>query len=279
MSAHDPGDGPEPGVPLALENLHGWLVARYATIDSTNDEARRRLDRALPGERGVVAAAEQTKGRGTRGRTWISPAGCGLYCSRWERGPAPVRVDRVPRGAGVDAPTAVVLAAALGAAEAVERACAHAGLRVPDGLAYDAGELLAHADGRAAPAWIRTEPVNDLVILMPTSTREPEVVRKLGGILVETVLRDGVLDGLVVGVGLNTRAAARPVREEARADGGDDVREPIAIEDVTGAPPVGFETRTLLPELVRRLDVWITRLRTGGPGPVEAAFRRRSVAG
>ncbi|HWB51945.1 MAG TPA: biotin--[acetyl-CoA-carboxylase] ligase [Stellaceae bacterium] len=54
------------------------LVA-YETIGSTNDEAKR-LARAGEPEGLVICAAEQTAGRGRRGRAWTSPPG-NLYAS------------------------------------------------------------------------------------------------------------------------------------------------------------------------------------------------------
>jgi len=53
---------------------------RLDTIDSTNEEARRRVraGAVLPF---VVMAGEQTAGRGTRGRDWHSPRGTGVYFS------------------------------------------------------------------------------------------------------------------------------------------------------------------------------------------------------
>ena len=49
-------------------------LRRFATVDSTSDEARRL---ALAGEQGPlwIVADEQTKGRGRRGRSWISQRG------------------------------------------------------------------------------------------------------------------------------------------------------------------------------------------------------------
>lgn len=49
-------------------------------IDSTNDEMRRRAER---GEREIslLVAEEQTKGRGTKGRSFFSPEGTGIYMS------------------------------------------------------------------------------------------------------------------------------------------------------------------------------------------------------
>jgi len=244
--------------PRAVEPIHGWLVARFDAIDSTNDEARRRLDAAQSGARGVVAATEQRAGRGTRGRTWSSPAGAGLYCSRWERTPPPAGADGAP------APTEIVFAAAVAAAEAIERATAAAGLEV---AAWR--RIVPGGDDRAA-AWVGVEPINDLVV--PIDADPATGLGKLGGILVETVLRAGRVDGLVVGVGLNTRAAARTVR----ADG----RPAISLAEALGAaPPPGFEERILLPHLVERLDHWIGTLRRAGPAAVVPRFEARRLDG
>jgi len=51
-----------------------WRVDRLATIDSTNEEARRRAAAGDPGRLWIVAD-EQTAGRGRQGRPWVSPIG------------------------------------------------------------------------------------------------------------------------------------------------------------------------------------------------------------
>lgn len=51
----------------------------FDSIDSTNEEARRRALAGAP-EGLAVVAGTQTKGRGRRGRSWDSPPG-NLYCS------------------------------------------------------------------------------------------------------------------------------------------------------------------------------------------------------
>ena len=51
----------------------------FESIDSTNEEARRRAAQGAP-EGLAVTAETQTKGRGRRGRSWDSPPG-NLYCS------------------------------------------------------------------------------------------------------------------------------------------------------------------------------------------------------
>lgn len=62
------------------ENL---LVLR--TTSSTNQVARDIVEalpaHAYPPERCFVVSFEQTRGRGRAGRSWVSPAGQGLYCS------------------------------------------------------------------------------------------------------------------------------------------------------------------------------------------------------
>ena len=50
-----------------------WLWNDYAILDSTNDTAK---SYAIKGnQKVIITAKEQTKGRGRRGRTWISPKG------------------------------------------------------------------------------------------------------------------------------------------------------------------------------------------------------------
>ena len=59
------------------------------TVDSTNDEVRRR---AAAGDASglAVVAGHQSAGRGRRGRSWHSPAGTGVYVSVLQRTRAPV---------------------------------------------------------------------------------------------------------------------------------------------------------------------------------------------
>ena len=54
-----------------------WLDS----TDSTNTQAKV-YGLQYPGPI-AVAAGQQTAGRGTQGRVWASPAGCGLYLSLW----------------------------------------------------------------------------------------------------------------------------------------------------------------------------------------------------
>ena len=55
-------------------------VLRFDSLPSTNLEAAHRATQGAP-EGLCVVAAEQTSGRGRRGRHWLSPKGAGLYFS------------------------------------------------------------------------------------------------------------------------------------------------------------------------------------------------------
>ncbi|MBM3296451.1 MAG: biotin--[acetyl-CoA-carboxylase] ligase [Candidatus Aminicenantes bacterium] len=99
----------------------GAKVLNFEMCPSTNDLARSLAANGEP-EGLVVIAQEQTAGRGTRGRTWHSPRGKGLYLSVVFRPPA-------------EAVSLLPLAAGLAAREAVSLACGlEAGLKWPNDL-------------------------------------------------------------------------------------------------------------------------------------------------
>jgi BirA family biotin operon repressor/biotin-[acetyl-CoA-carboxylase] ligase len=80
-------------------------IHRFDTCSSTNDLVR---EMALEGasEGTAIVAAEQTAGRGTKGRTWHSAAGRGLYLSILLR-PASPDISLLPLAAGLAARAAV----------------------------------------------------------------------------------------------------------------------------------------------------------------------------
>ncbi len=86
-----------------------FTLAAFDTIDSTNEEARRRAG-AGADEGLLVWAREQSRGRGRHGRQWVSPPG-NLYCSLLVR-------PRVAPGQAAQ----LSFVAALAAADAVEAA-------------------------------------------------------------------------------------------------------------------------------------------------------------
>ena len=108
----------EPGVDLLLpERLRdavgdcrfGRNVRHVATVGSTNELARE-LGEQGEADSTVVIADEQTAGRGRRRRSWVSPAGAGLYVSIILRPPFSMR----------ESGPAVQLAAGIAVAEALE---------------------------------------------------------------------------------------------------------------------------------------------------------------
>ncbi|HSA95741.1 MAG TPA: biotin--[acetyl-CoA-carboxylase] ligase [Acidobacteriota bacterium] len=105
---------------------------RFESLASTNDTARDfAFDGAAHGT--AVLAREQTRGRGTKGRTWHSPAGLGLYVSFVVRG---------PEGGEVPSPHLLPLVAGLAAADALAaEAGVEARLKWPNDLVHDGRKI------------------------------------------------------------------------------------------------------------------------------------------
>ncbi|MGB9893071.1 MAG: biotin--[acetyl-CoA-carboxylase] ligase [Candidatus Saccharicenans sp.] len=106
----------------------GDLVFKFDLISSTMDFARQLAKQGYP-EGTAVLSNEQVQGRGTKGRTWHSARGLGLYVSFILR-PSPSNLNLLP------------LAAGLAAAEAAE---AVSGLKLslkwPNDLIYKGKKL------------------------------------------------------------------------------------------------------------------------------------------
>jgi BirA family biotin operon repressor/biotin-[acetyl-CoA-carboxylase] ligase len=92
----------------------GTKIHRVSTCPSTNDLAKE-LAREGSAEGTVVVAEEQTGGRGTKGRSWHSPRGRGLYASVILK-PRRPDLSLIPLMAGVACLEAIREAAALAAA-------------------------------------------------------------------------------------------------------------------------------------------------------------------
>lgn len=111
----------------------GTIIHRFESVASTNDTARDLVrDGAAHGT--VVVADGQTRGRGTKGRSWHSPCGRGLYASFI------LRLEK-PAEAGAAFPL-LPLAAGLAAAEAVlGSAGVEARLKWPNDLVHERKKL------------------------------------------------------------------------------------------------------------------------------------------
>jgi BirA family biotin operon repressor/biotin-[acetyl-CoA-carboxylase] ligase len=87
-----------PAVRSALSRELGRDIEYHERIDSTQTRARELA--AQGAQRGIVVANEQRAGQGTRGRSWLAPAGSSLLAS-WIVRPAPRSPALVAALAGV----------------------------------------------------------------------------------------------------------------------------------------------------------------------------------
>jgi BirA family biotin operon repressor/biotin-[acetyl-CoA-carboxylase] ligase len=139
------------------------------TVDSTNEEAKRWLaglyDSPLETRLcRVIAAHQQTKGKGTQGRQWLSNNPENLYCS-W--------VHRASGDLFIPTTTDFTRVAAVAVASVLK-------------------------ERYQLPVFIK--PINDIYAPIPNN---PSQYGKLGGILVESVVQGGQIIGLITGLGLN----------------------------------------------------------------------------
>jgi BirA family biotin operon repressor/biotin-[acetyl-CoA-carboxylase] ligase len=157
---------------------------RFPSVGSTNDVVRAWLAEGVP-EVCLAVADEQTAGRGREGRTWQAPPGAGLLCSIGFR-PSWLAPDRAWRLAAI-----VSLAMADAAEEVAGLPDQAIRLKWPNDLVVEttgvAGVKLANASGPAA---------NQLL-------DAPLEVRKLGGVLGETIGLGSDDPRVIIGLGIN----------------------------------------------------------------------------
>ena len=170
----------------------GIDVRRHRVLPSTMDAASS-LAHDGAGHGVVVVAEEQTAGRGRRGTQWASPPGAGLYFSFIAR--SSHHKEAVAATVGTSTTSLITLAAGVGVRE---------GIRAATGLAADL-------------KW-----PNDLIVGK----------RKLAGILAEGLAIGTPDQAVIIGVGINIKAAAYPPDVEARA---------TSLESELGRPVDGDE--------------------------------------
>jgi BirA family transcriptional regulator, biotin operon repressor / biotin---[acetyl-CoA-carboxylase] ligase len=186
---------------------------QFASVGSTNDVVRSWLDEGVP-EVCLAVADEQTAGRGRDGRTWTAPPGAGLLLSVGFR-PRWLEPERTWRLAAI-----VALAMA------------------------DAAEACAGLPARA----IRLKWPNDLVLEDRDGT-----VRKLAGLLGETVGLGGDDPRAIVGLGLNA--------EWARADFPPEIA--VRMTSLREAAGRSVDTPALLEAFVAGLEIRTSDLQAG----------------
>ncbi|MBR3282455.1 MAG: biotin--[Ruminococcus sp.] len=151
---------------LETESL-GRNIILFDEIDSTNNEAKK-IAAAGETHGTVVIADRQTMGKGRMGRSFVSPAGTGVYMS------VIIRPDISVESAGL-----ITSAAAVAAAEAVEKVCGQ----------------------KIMIKWVNDLYLND---------------KKICGILTEASmgLEMKALDYAVIGIGINVRSIRGMFDEE-----------------------------------------------------------------
>jgi BirA family biotin operon repressor/biotin-[acetyl-CoA-carboxylase] ligase len=203
----------------------GARILYYPVATSTNDLAASAAAHGAP-DGTLVIAGQQTAGRGRSGHSWFSPPGAGLYVS--------LVVDARMPGADAWVP-ALTLTAGVAAAEALHSA---SGLPV-------------------AIKW-----PNDLVMAPSGAVRG---ARKLAGILAEARGEGAAVSHVIIGIGVNIRAAAWPPEISARA---------TSLEEELGR---AVDLGAVLGTITVRLAVWLARLREGDAAAVRARWQRLSV--
>jgi BirA family transcriptional regulator, biotin operon repressor / biotin---[acetyl-CoA-carboxylase] ligase len=245
---------------------HPFRLHAFERIDSTNEEARRLAADGAP-EFTLVVAAEQSSGRGRRGRAWQSPAG-NLYCSLLLR-PSSSAADAAQLG----------FAASLAAAETVEHFLPEARthpLEPFDRHPRESGEHSpvapakagAQDNGTSLALGSRLRGNDDLEQsgshAAEISLKWPNDVllggKKLAGILLESRAAGDGLDYLVIGVGMNL--ASHP----------DDTPYPATSLAAWGAQ---VTPEAALPILGARILAWYEAWQNGF-APLRAAWLARA---
>lgn len=207
----------------------GLSVEVRPELASTNTTLMARADETEPGP-ALLTAASQTSGRGRQGRPWAARAGDSLAFSLG----LPVALDAIPGGG-----SALSLAVGLAVAGALDA------LRAERARSSDLG----------APPPLGLKWPNDLWI----------DGRKLGGILIEARSGAHLPHGcrwLVIGVGLNVRAALLP-GTACVADG-------LRTE---AAPTAGETWSAVAPALLQGVRAYVQH----GFAPLQAAYAARDV--
>jgi len=223
-----------------------FVIHRFETCTSTNDVARE-MARAGAPEGTVVVAAEQTAGRGTKGRAWHSARGRGLYVSVILR-PRAASIALLPLAAGLAARDAVEATHGLAARlrwpndvvldgrklGGILGESAFSG-NVPDYAILGTGLNLDHAEGDF-PAELRPSAIS---ILMATG-RPADREALLAGLLERTARRaaqaeSGTTGAAALVADFESRSAFRPGDPIVVLAGGETLRGAYRGLDADGA--------------------------------------------
>ena len=209
---------------LARGSVLGQPLHLLSETGSTNDLAKQAAKAgAVHGTTWV--AESQTAGRGRQGRSWVSPAGDNLLFSVLWKKPCPTA--RLPL---------LSLAAGLAVCEVAREL-----VRVRDEQQPD----------------VRIKWPNDVVVVDQVKDGA-RTLRKLAGILVETSMTAGQVDGVVVGIGLNVHTLELPPEVADLA---------TSLARLTRAP---LDRAAILVDLLLALDRVTTLVAGSGLGALRA---------
>jgi BirA family biotin operon repressor/biotin-[acetyl-CoA-carboxylase] ligase len=211
-------------------------LERFASVPSTQPIVAAWLEEGTP-EVAVAVADEQTRGRGRQGREWHAPRGAALLVSLGFR-PSDLALRHAWRMG------ATVALAMLEAAEAMLET-AEAGLDLAERPATP-GMDDATAGARAR-LWLKWP--NDLVAQGADGS-----IRKLAGVLGETVAAGDRVERAVVGIGLNADWAARDFPADLAAS-------MTSLRELSGGRPIDRDV--LLERFLERLESAYEMLRAG----------------
>lgn len=175
-------------------------VFYYDAVDSTNEVAKQLVSEGKIDGLAYVYAATQTAGKGTQGRTWVSPPLAGLYLSIIHTG----YIREIP---------------------------------VTPLFTLSAGVACVEMLKQTTGLQVCLKPINDLYFNQC----------KLGGILTESLVQEGVVKALITGIGINIFEANRPLPPGGQA-------LPVSLEEIL--PPHFFayrEAKAIVDEMAAEL--------------------------
>jgi biotin-[acetyl-CoA-carboxylase] ligase BirA-like protein len=213
--------------------MSNFKLLRFDSLDSTNEEAKRLLNREAIHTPHIICAKAQTAGKGTQGRKWISPEGAGLYFSIVHPSEALQVTPLTPL------------------------------------LTIAAGLACATTIAELTQLKIQLKPVNDLYL----------EGRKLGGILVESLISGGQCRGIITGIGINIlkhREVIAGCEEETRGN------HPISLQE--GMAPLVFSqwqpgqiADELMLQIARQVDREYESLRQGNTDRLLEAYMQYKI--
>lgn len=215
-------------------------VQHVTEVDSTNTVLMQRAASAPHGcHLDVLVADVQRVGRGQRGRVWQSAPGAAVLCSvAWQ----------------------------------------FARLRPLEGLSLAVGVMLAETLDAWVPTTVRLKWPNDLLVEWPHArpdamSRAPRELRKLGGILIETVASADATRTAVIGFGINVSSA--PIDVVAQDAARESASAPLPAACLTDVAPTPPTRDVVLAALLNALEQGLPQFERAGFSAFQARWWQR----